>query len=125
MVTFRNNRTLKRAILATALAVLAPWSARAVYYAPGYDLQVVSSAQGLVNGAVNYQTNGLWGTSAVSTPLTTHFTLSACDTVAFSRLYLDLWGRHQCQDLHRDGHLKWHGLGRRHLFGHRRYQSGV
>ena len=92
MVTFRNNRTLKRAILATALAVLAPWSARAVYYAPGYDLQVVSSAQGLVNGAVNYQTNGLWGTSAVSTPLTTHFTLSACDTVAFSRLYLDLWG---------------------------------
>jgi hypothetical protein len=66
--------------------------ASAGYFASGYDLKVVQSQKGLVNGAVNYQTNGLWSVSGRDVPLSTSFAGYTADNIKFARLYVDVWG---------------------------------
>jgi hypothetical protein len=56
----------------------------------GYDLQVVKSAQGLENADASYQTNSTWGTAGEL--VTTSFTLPSVETIAYARLYMDVWG---------------------------------
>lgn len=78
----------------TALALLMtlPLPSFAGYLKPGYDLQVVQSAEGLANSEVNYQTNALWSISGRDVPVNTSFTLPAVQGISFARLYLDVWG---------------------------------
>ncbi len=87
-------RVSQRVVIAcaTAIACCTTSATQAGYSAPGYDLQVVKSATGLANSAISYQTNGLWSSSGAGKTVTTSFTSTACESISFSRLYLDIWG---------------------------------
>jgi hypothetical protein len=58
----------------------------------GYNLGLVQSGTGLVNSAASVQTNPLFTTSGLGTPVTTTFTIPSCQTVDYARLYLDIYG---------------------------------
>lgn len=61
------------------------------YSADGYGFQLADAGYGLVNAAAHVETHGLWGV-AHDNVITTTFTLPACQSVDFSRLYLDVYG---------------------------------
>ncbi len=67
-------------------------SAWAGYSAPGYDLQVIQSETGLAHGAISYQQNALMTTTGHDVEVTTTFESTACESIRFARLYLDVWG---------------------------------
>jgi len=91
MINRFRHRGLVGAVAAAAISLMtAP--AWASWVAPGYDLQIVKSEQGLIHTSVGYLTNPLWGVSGRDVPVETSFTLPACDGIQFSRLYLDVWG---------------------------------
>lgn len=85
------KKTVMIFALTTALIVL---KVNAGFNIAGYDLQVVASDKGLVNGAVSFQTNPLWLTATPDKPysLTTSFNLPATEEILFSRLYFNIWG---------------------------------
>ena len=90
MATFGKGRIARAALVATFWATVVP--AWAGYSVNGYDFGLVESGSGLANTAANAQTNVLWGSSGAGLNVTTSFTVPQCQTVDFSRLYLDVYG---------------------------------
>lgn len=86
------DRGIPTGVLVALAIWLAPLPAQAGFNDPGYDLQIVKSEQGVQHAAIDYTTNGLWGTHAIGTPFTTTFTLPSRGDIRFARLYLDIWG---------------------------------
>ena len=84
----------KQIVRAAAVVVL--WAttvpAWAGYLINGYDFGLVESGSGLANTAANVQTNPLWSSSGAGQNVATTFTVPQCQTVDFSRLYLDVYG---------------------------------
>jgi hypothetical protein len=68
--------------------------AMAEFVLGGYTPQVVWSQQGLENAAVSLQTTGQWASSGSNTGYvsTASFESTACDSIAFARLYVDIYG---------------------------------
>jgi hypothetical protein len=78
--------------LAFSVLLTAAGPALAGFLASGYDLGLVQSGSGLANSTASMQTNPLFGSSAIDTQITTTFSSSAYQNVAFARLYLDIYG---------------------------------
>jgi hypothetical protein len=90
MRRFSKRRIIRAGTVAALCAIAVP--AWAGYLVNGYDFGPVQSGSGLANTAANVQTNPLWSASGTGQNVTTTFTLPQCQTVDFSRLYLDVYG---------------------------------
>jgi hypothetical protein len=92
-------RLLKQRLGNRVIVLLAVWMtpicAWAGYVVDGYDLGPVKSGSGLANAASLVQTNPLFSLSGASksyTVVTTTFTGTACQSVNYARLFLDVYG---------------------------------
>ena len=83
---------LAAAVTAAICATTVP--AWAGYSLSGYNLEVVQSGQGLAHTAISYSDNSTWNEHGgnLYEPISTSFTLPACNQIDFARLYLDIWG---------------------------------
>ncbi len=89
MREFGKSNIVREAAVAALWAAAVP--AWAGYQVNGYDFGLVQSGSGLANAAANVQTDVLWGLGAGNV-MSASFTLPPCQTVDFSRLYLDIYG---------------------------------
>lgn len=79
-------------VMFLSVAGIAIDAAHAGYQPNGYDLALVKAQSGLANSAASVQSNSLWGAYTRGDVRSTSFTLPACQTVSFGRLYLDVYG---------------------------------
>ena len=87
----RLKQTITAAVLAAVCTTVPAWAG---YSLPGWNLEVVQSAQALPNAGISYLMTPEWNAAGGNEylPITTSFTLPSCNNIDFARLYLDIWG---------------------------------